>query len=314
MKVPKTLVDLYQDLRDRRLLPLVILLLVTIVAAPILLSEKGDDKPSDATPPAARTPAAPGASAGGSKLAVVKVDPGIRNPRKRLAGRRAKDPFAQSHAGSGSGTGSGATAAPTTTTTTTTTGTAGASNSPSPSETAAPPVTTTSTSTAVESAGSSGGGSPGNSPGGHSEGPAVRAPSPSPGESASPGHLTLFAFEIEVRITKRIPPSATGAEPGAASADQPPVVKTGVRPATPLPGSKLPVVTYMGTSDGKSALLMISNEVSEVLGEGKCLSGTGTCQLIAVAPNEPEILVFGPNKVRYKIEVLGIEPVVTGHT
>lgn len=312
MKVPKTLVDLYHDLRDRRLLPLVVLLLVTIVAAPILLSEKGDDKPTDATLPPAPVQTSPGAASEGSKLAVVKVDPGIRNPRKRLAGRQAKDPFVQKFTGSGSG-GAARTQAPATTTTTTT-GTTGPSSIRPPAETVSPPMPTTSTPTEVESAGSSGGGSPGSSPGSHSEEPAIRPPSPSSEDGTSPRHLTLFAFEIEVRITKHAQAPVTGTDSGAGPAAPTPVVKTGVPPATPLPGPKQPVVTYMGTKDGKTALLMISNEVSEVLGEGKCLSGTGNCQLIAVEPNEPEILVFGPNKVRYKIEVLGIEPVVTGHT
>ena len=41
-KVPPVLADLYYDLRDRRLLPLIALILVAIVAAPFLLKERAD--------------------------------------------------------------------------------------------------------------------------------------------------------------------------------------------------------------------------------------------------------------------------------
>ncbi len=44
IKPPKFVADLYADLRDRRLLPLVALLLVAIVAAPFLLSARGKKK------------------------------------------------------------------------------------------------------------------------------------------------------------------------------------------------------------------------------------------------------------------------------
>ena len=65
--------------------------------------------------------------------------------------------------------------------------------------------------------------------------------------------------------------------------------------------------------EGK-ALLMVSNNVKSVFGDGKCLSGTDTCQLIEVEPGFPETFVYGPNDVRYRINVLKIEPVVTGHS
>ena len=59
---------------------------------------------------------------------------------------------------------------------------------------------------------------------------------------------------------------------------------------------------------------MVSNNVTTVEGEGKCLSGTDTCQLLEVEPGFPEIFVYGANDVRYKINVLKIEPVVVGHS
>ncbi|MGH2937973.1 MAG: hypothetical protein ACRDPE_07630 [Solirubrobacterales bacterium] len=320
MKVPKTLVDLYQDLRDRHLLPLVALLVVAIIAAPIMLSEKGDDQPTDATlPTASARHVPPLGSPEGSRLTVVKVDPGIRNPRKRLAGRREKNPFAQPGAASGLGGNSTGMQAPPATTTTTTTGTTeSSSSSPPPVETAPPSSPTTTTPAEVESTepsgGGDGGGSPGTSPPKHQEAPAVRPPSRSPEEVSPSRNLIFYTFDIEVRIAKRVPAPENDEGAGTAPTDPTPVVKSGVAPATPLPGAKEPVVTYMGAKEGKTALLMVSNEVSEIMGEGKCLSGTGTCQLIALEPHEPEIFVYGPNKVRYKVEVLGMKTVVTGHS
>jgi hypothetical protein len=94
IKVPSFLSDLYQDLADRRLLPLVGLFLVAIVAAPFLL---GESEPEDA-PPAAVTPGSAGA-AQASSLTVVEAQPGLRDYRRRLGQRSATDPFKQRHTG-----------------------------------------------------------------------------------------------------------------------------------------------------------------------------------------------------------------------
>lgn len=94
LKVPQVLQDLYWDLRDRRLLPLIALILVAIVAAPFLLggSEK---KPEPAAPP----PGAGGSSAREASLTVLPAEPGLREPSKRLAHRSTKNPFHQHFTG-----------------------------------------------------------------------------------------------------------------------------------------------------------------------------------------------------------------------
>lgn len=86
LKVPQILVDLYGDLRDRRLLPLVGLLIAGIIAAPILL-DVGAEKPltTTATPPAQTADAA--------SFSVVPATPELRDYRERLAGRQARNPF-----------------------------------------------------------------------------------------------------------------------------------------------------------------------------------------------------------------------------
>lgn len=105
IKPPKFLADLYADLRDRRLLPLVALLLVAIVATPFLLAGKGEDEESPVT-------LAPGAAQGDDAAAaasftVVPEQPGLRDYRQRLGHRQARNPFAQPQVGSETGGGSG---------------------------------------------------------------------------------------------------------------------------------------------------------------------------------------------------------------
>lgn len=268
MKVPPFLADLYYDLRDRRLLPLIGLILVAIVAAPFLLK---DDSTEEVPPaPVTTNPAVQPASK--KTLTVVKAAPGLRNYKKRLKRREPTDPFKQRYTApvlAGSELGEE-------TATVTTTEGGG----------------TSSTGSSVESAPSSSSGGGGNS-----------SADPSPG----PGQLTFFAFAVDVRIVKaRTKPN------GKVEQSEPEDREKVIAPA-PLPGAKTPVVTYMGLG-GKdhNPLFLVSEDVSAVFGEGKCVSGTGRCQLLELEPGLPEIFEYGENKVRYKINVLKIVPVVTG--
>ena len=87
LKPPKFLADLYADLRDRRLLPLVALLLVAIVAVPFLLGGKSEEEPL-AVPPVATAPPSSHAD-----FSVVPAARSLREPRQRLGYREARDPF-----------------------------------------------------------------------------------------------------------------------------------------------------------------------------------------------------------------------------
>jgi hypothetical protein len=116
VKVPAVLADLYFDLRDRRLLPLVALVVVAIAAVPFLL---GDDA-EELTAPPLPAELTEGTGTGGydaSTFAVVQAKPGLRDYKKRLKGRTPTDPFRQkfvpsiggsgtAEASSGSGSGS----------------------------------------------------------------------------------------------------------------------------------------------------------------------------------------------------------------
>jgi hypothetical protein len=85
MKVPPMLKDLFEDLRDRRLLPLVGLLVVAIVAVPFLLGQDPEEAegPVGGGPEASRV----------SQLTVTQANPGLRDYRRRLRARTAADPF-----------------------------------------------------------------------------------------------------------------------------------------------------------------------------------------------------------------------------
>lgn len=87
LKVPRVLKDLFEDLRDRRLLPLIGLLVVAIVAVPFLLGEEAEETP--------RTPAGGPDATQASQLTVVQATPGLRDYRKRLRARTPTDPFEQ---------------------------------------------------------------------------------------------------------------------------------------------------------------------------------------------------------------------------
>lgn len=92
LKPPQFLSDLYWDLRDRRLLPLVAVLLIAIVGVPIVLASQGEEEEESPT-------TAPITSVGGSvsqaSFSVVPAEPGLRDFRKRLGHRKALDPFRQ---------------------------------------------------------------------------------------------------------------------------------------------------------------------------------------------------------------------------
>jgi hypothetical protein len=276
LKVPPILHDLYRDLRDRRLLPLIGLILVAIVATPFLLGGTEEIAP---VPPA---PIGGGVARDAATLAVLPAQPGLREPGKRLAGRKAKDPFAQKYSGpvfnegaAPVGESAGAEAG---------SGGAGVESSGGSS-----PETSTPETAPVESGGGSGG---------HS--------SPAP----PAGQIQLFTFAVDLRIW-HTETTESGQKKMSA-----PEVRQEVLPTTPLPGKKSPALTYLGADpkSAKKALMLVSPEVESLLGDGECVSGTATCQLLALEPEVPEVVEYGPNGVRYKVEVLKIYPVISGHT
>lgn len=275
LKVPTVVADLFYDLRDRRLLPLVALVLVAIVAAPFLL---GGGSEEAAVPPPVPAAAAAQSSTEAAQLTVVRSKPGLRDYRKRLAGREPTDPFKQRY------------------------------NAPvlNGAELKSQSATSTSSSTSTETTSTT---SPETaSPGGSAPSP-EEVSSGGGNRGGSPQKITIFSFAIDVKIAH------TETEANGTTTMSEPTTRTRVLPTTPLPGEKAPVITYIGLGKKPDhALLMVSNEVKSIYGDAECLSGTETCQLLEVETTFPETFVYGPNDVRYKINVLKIEAVPVGHT
>jgi hypothetical protein len=280
LKMPAFVSDLYYDLRDRRLLPLVAFVLVAIVAVPFLLS----DDPEGSEPP--RVAPAPGGSAvNASQLTVVPATPGLRDYRERLQGRSAKDPFkgpetAQDPAGGELGSegdnGFEADEVTSTSTTTTSTGTTKETTKTTKSEDGV--VTETTTESTDE-----------------------------PGATGTPGELTLFTLAIDVRIKK------TTTAPDGSTESGGPLTRSRVLSPSPLPGDKAQVVTYMGISaKTRNPYFLVSDEVTSIFGEAKCLSGDQACQLLEAEKGMPLTFVYGPAEDRYKITVLKVYPVTAG--
>lgn len=284
LKVPPFLSNLYYDLRDRRLLPLIALVLVAILATPFLLSQGPDEAESIPVPAAIQALKESGGRRTAS-LTVVQSRPGLRDYRRRLRHRTPLDPFrsfgnpslrgAQLGAGSGGEeTASSGSSAPSTSTSTTVKTT----------------KTGTQTTTTTTTNGSSG---------------SLPAELPPNGKG---DHLVFYSYAIDVKIVKSVDGQA-----------QEPVVRKRVLLQTPLPGEKEPVVTFMGPArEGQKptgkALLLVSNQVTEIAGDAKCLAGDEVCQLLEVEPGFPVVFTYGENGVTYTVNVLKLGLVVTGHS
>ncbi len=94
VKVPEQLSALVDDLRERRLLPVVILLAAAIIAVPVLLSSGAEKTPAPSPVPAA---VAAGTDVPEAQLAVLSKTEGLRDFKQRLRDLRAKDPFMQQY-------------------------------------------------------------------------------------------------------------------------------------------------------------------------------------------------------------------------
>ncbi len=254
LKVPDFLLDIYYDLRERHLLPLVALLVVAIIAVPILLgggsssSETGEES-AIATPSTAAIPT--------SKLVVAKSTPGLRDYRRRLGHEHAKDPFIQQYSEEEESKSSSE-------------GASGGSGESS--------VTIESSESSSETT------------------EVTKTSEESNGEPPEGGQLKYYSWAIDVRVT---PVSS------AKGKDKPePTVRNNLPDMTMLPSRDVPALTFIGvTKDEKKAVMLVSDKVTGLFGDGVCIVGSEACQLIAVEPNLPETVVYGADSRTYRIEV-----------
>jgi hypothetical protein len=260
LKVPKFLADVYADLRDRHLLPLVALLVVAIVAVPIALSESGG---SEEVAPIAETATAGASSAasGQKSIVVARSIPGLRRYQNRLRNRTPSDPF-------------------------------------KPRFTAAPKE---------EGGGEEGGGSSeGSESGGSSssESGEVTVRTEESETVTGTRELKYFTYEIDVRV---VPVSANGHP-----SDAKPSVRRGLPELTPIPGRKTPALVFMQPSaDEQKALMLVNPNVKGIFGEGVCVSGGETCQLLELQQGLPETIVYGGKERVFRIELMKVTIVET---
>jgi hypothetical protein len=270
---PQVLTDLYRDLRDRRLLPLVLVLVLGLVIVPIALSSP----PKSAAPQAPETDAAVPAKSSLPAPQVVLSDPGVRDYRRRLEGDAPTDPFVQQFrdalgsgtdqleaAAAGVSTG-GLTEAPTSEPTPglTAEGKAGAA--------AAQEAQSESTST---------GGSTESQPG---------------AETTSKSGSKVVFYRLKVR---------TGEVGGKMK------TQDEVGPSSSLPSKSVPGLAFLGATldsnlNAKRAFFLVSNSVSAISGDGQCSFGN-PCQLMALKPGQYVDVVWSDG-LQYRVKLLEFE-------
>jgi hypothetical protein len=289
VKAPDFLLDIYYDLRERRLLPVVALVVVAILAVPFLLGR--DSEAPELPPPSSGALGAPSA-ADGARLTVVESTPGLRDYRKRLHGTPT-DPFIQKYTG-----------VPATSQLKSTGEGEGGEGVSGGGESAISPEAPSSTGGGESSTGGSGdsGGAPPSTGGGDGGG----SGGGNGGSKAPP--LIEFVFDVQV---SRSETTADGKQKMSE-----PQVRRRVRSLTQLPGEKAPVVTMGGLNlrNGKVSFL-VSNDVGSLEGDFTCLTRppNGLCELLEIEPGFPLEAIYGANKVRYRFKVTKIDAVPAGH-
>jgi hypothetical protein len=271
LKPPAFLADLYYDLRDRRLLLPIALVVVAIAAVPILV---GGSEPAPPPPVAADAGAGETETASAS-LAVVEAKPGLRDYRKRLGSRTATDPFKQRH------TGLPDSAQVETSVTSSASGSSGET------------LEVEESGETVETEPSGGGG------GGGSDG------GTSPGSGGDGGGATqTYELVIDVQIT-RTETTADGKEKRGELEK-----RRNVPVLTQLPGKKTPVVTTAGANfETERLVFLVSHEVKAISGEFACITRGKICELLEVEPGTLLEYVYEPSGARYEIKVTGVDAI-----
>lgn len=229
----------------------------------------------------ASTPAAPVASvtAEGSEQtaaepAVVTAQAGITDYHKRLEWLQSKNPFRSRVPIESTGAQQGGSSTSSTSTDTGLGTSTAASTSSSTSSTSGSVSSTTSSTTPSSGTGSSSGGSQGN---------------PKPG---------WYSFRVSVAIGR------------AGDLTE----RNNVQRLQFLPGDNRPIVAFIGVSeDGKRAIFMVSDQVSSVRGDGKCVPRRGDCQFLEMKPGDKASFRYEPEGNRtYNLKLREIKLVPAG--
>jgi hypothetical protein len=273
IKVPDALRDLYYDLDDRHLLPVVVVLLIAIIAVPLLLA--GSSESEEVAPEASPIVSAPQAS-----IEVAKAAPRLRDYKRRLGHLDARNPFVAP----GSESGGEIEVEP---------GESSEEVVPSPEEGSPETIV-------PETGGSEPPSEPSSEPSSESN-PNHESSSPTtPGS----GKITYFSYAIDVRV---VPVSVDGKP-----SHEKPTIRRSLPALVMLPSRDTPALTYVATSkDHEKAVMLVSSDVTALFGDAKCVVGSESCQLLALEEGVPETVVYGPGEKTFRIELRKIELVNT---
>jgi hypothetical protein len=256
--MPKPLTDIYSDLRDRKLLPVVVLLVVAIVAVPIALASSSQE-----AAPAPVQGSAQAADAPEAQSAVLVDDPGLRDYRKRLDALKSRNPFRQQFQISGLGE-------------TEVEGTSASDSSLATGGTAVDVSGSASSGTSSAPVGSSPTGSEPEEPASTEPAP---SPSPAPAKTKTVTRTFTYLVDVQFGLTGEVKPF----EDLDNLASLPP---------------KHPLVVFLGVSeDGRRALFLVSSDVTSASGDGSCASfGGSACGLLVLKEGESQRLKSGKTR------------------
>ena len=293
IQAPQFLVDVFRDLRDRRLLIPAAALLVGLVAVPMLLGRSSEPAP----PPA---PSGEVALEGlATEPAVLAENPTVRDYKRRLDQLDQKNPFEEHFsvpagaAGEGledetsgvqvgdtGGTPStGATGSDLPTGTTDTSGSISAGSSSS-GLSASPSPSTSVPASSGSSDGSSGGSGSGGGGGNSSE--------------PKPPVTRFYTYRIDVLV-------------GPAGDATP---RDDVGQLRILPSPNRPVVAYLGANDGgNKAYFSVSDDVTSTDGDGRCLPGNSNCTYLVMEEGDDRTFDYAPNLTTYRLKLKRINAV-----
>ena len=264
-KIQKFFGDVVYDLRQRGLLPIVVLLLVGMVAVPFLIGGGGSTSSTSATESVVNSAAE---LAPENQKAVVAYQPGVRDYKERLKNLTAKDPFKQQFvqaaaAASQLSTSVGAS------TTSTSVGTTGGGTTGSD----------TTSDTGSEGTGEVGG-----------QVPDTGGSSGKGGGGSTKTRTRYIYYTSDLEVGE------------AAWTLQ---RRNGVKALTPLPSETVPVAIYLGaTVNGKQALFLLSDQVTQVMGPGQCLPSPTDCSMLALKPGQSQDMVYGADGKTYRIKLV----------
>jgi hypothetical protein len=251
-----TLKALITDLRQRRLWPVALALVLALVAIPVLLSKKASSTPVAQLP---ATGAPTSLSTGGPAVTVQGT------PDQTHLKGKGRDPF----------TPQTSTAKPATTTTPTTTPTGGTGSTGS-----------TAGSTVGGTTGSTGSTGTGGSTGSGSSGVTPLPPTPSPGPTPvtippAPGHSHPAPAGLKADQTYRVTLAITNSKGGLDKIDP-------LERLTVLPSKSDPLLIELGVLKGGNRVLFAVQPGTVVHGPGTCTPGAIDCEVLSLGTNQVE--------------------------